>query len=140
MNQHECPRFFGDDWLNEGIVYLESIKTRLNEHRRETILGNSQNGCYEGVCRNDDLITLFQHSHFYIGAKDERECIESVGYADTMFCADIISKMPLETLRSLSLQIPAAIHDMTNGLVYLVGMHRRDSFQGEIINLHNVHS
>ena len=136
MNKHECTSASGDNWLNQGIVDLKRIQTRLYEYRCKTILSNGKDGGYICVSRYNDFISFMQQSHFLVSTEYQCQRVKTVGYADTMPRAYILRVVLLKVFSGLAFQIPTAIDHTTDSLMDLIGMHGRDALQGEIGNRH----
>ena len=100
------------------------------------VFGDREYRGYVGVGWHNNLVALPHPTKGDQGAKRECEGIESVGAAHAVLCSAILGIFRFKRADSLSLEIPSAVHHVVHGLSYLVGMHRRDAFQFEIIYFH----
>ena len=82
----------------------------------------AKNGGDERIGLYKHFVTIVEQSHLFVGSEGEGEGVKSIGHTDAMAGADILGIVLFELLHSLSLQIPAAIHDCCYCLLNLVGM------------------
>ena len=107
MDDHDGSRTRGDGLFDKGIVNLERIKRRLDEHGLEAVLRDGEDAGDIGIGGHDDLVALLHHTQLNITTKNQRQSIETIATANAILSTDIICVMGLELTRGLAFEIPA---------------------------------
>ena len=138
VDNHDDAGTGGDSLFDEGIVNLAVRKGGLNKNGRQAAVSDGQNGGDIGIGWYNDFIAGMQVSQFDVGTEYQRQGIKAVGTRDAIACTDIVSIRFLEGSHCPTLQVPAAVDDIADGLAYLLFIRSIDAFEFQVF--HNSHS
>ena len=138
VHNTDCLRPLGDSRLDERIIYLQRIASRLNQHGFQAVLGNTEDGGYIRVGRYDHLVTRLHHAQFNIRTPYPYQGIQTIGTTDAIRAADIVGVVLFKDFVLLALQIPSAVNHAASCLANLFAVHRRYVVQTQKRYIHIV--
>ena len=126
VHDHDGAGAGGDGRFDARGVDLIGGYVGLHEDGHEAVFGDGEYGGDIGVGGDDDFVAWLHDAHFHIGAEYPDECVEAVGAAYGIACADVVGVVFFKLFVFFALQVPAGIDYSADCLTDFVAVARGD--------------